>query len=131
MALTTLLPRTQAAGRREKGDAAAMIIDHPSGHDNGVDDKAAAMQLGASAAHPIIIDADEDDRAGLHGREQPSTEKVNVALRRSQSRSVQSAEYVMRQIPPRVGRFVHQPEAGPSQPRYRRELMLCVTIELP
>ena len=60
MALATLLPRTQAAGRREKGDAAAMIIDHSSGHDDGVDDKAAAMQLGASA--------------GIRGKGQP--EKV-------------------------------------------------------
>lgn len=131
VSFTSVWEQTKAAGRRTGGDTAAIIIDLSSDHDSGVENKAAAMHLGADAEHPIIIDTDDGDRARPRGQEQSSMEKSDVAWPVSSSRSVQPVEDIVHRTPAGANTFVNQPEAGPSQPRYGRGLKLCVAIEFP
>ena len=127
MALAAALQRTETTGR-SGGDVAVMSIDLSCDEDSGIDDKSAAIRLGADAAHPIIIDTDDSDRAGHHRQEQSSEEKGNNAYHRSPGKPVQSVQDVPRQMPAPAEMVVRQSQAEPSQPRCRHELLVWVTV---
>lgn len=125
VALESALQRVTTSSTSEKGGgqaAAAIIIDLLSDHGSDIGDDEPAVQAvnldGADAAHPIIIDTDED--TGGEQSEQSVANKDGTEVSQLPSRSGQIITGVACHLHAERSTHVAN-EAGPSQQRYSRD----------